>query len=174
VYHQRHAGQRRQAQVEAEHDRQAGQRPGEGGPALRQQQPAERERERRGVGVRDARIGHRRRHGHPGTQRERLGRVAPHERVGEHRHARVEQHPDDPPDEQRGAEQHVEAPDQEVLAGAVVGVEVAVRQLAVRDALARLEHQALVVRVDPPPNRQPRQQRAEHEQDHGDRCRADG
>jgi hypothetical protein len=172
--HQRYARQRGHPQIEAEDDRQAGQRAGQGGPAPRQQQPAERERERRGVGVRDARVRHRRRHGQPGAERQRLGRVAAHERVGEHRDPRVEQNADDPPREQRRAEQPVETPDQEVLAGPVVGVEIAVRQLAVGDALARLQHQPLVVRVDAPPDRQARQQRAEQEQDHGDRCRADG
>jgi hypothetical protein len=158
---QRHAGQDRRAQVEPEHRGDAGERARRPRAPPRQQQGGEAECEPGRVRVRDAREGHRRGHGQPGAQRQRLGRVAARERVGEHRHARVEQHPQDAPGQQRRPEQLVEPGDQEVLARAVVGVEVAVGQLPVGDPLAGLEHQALVVRVDAPADRQSGHQGAE-------------
>ncbi len=161
---ERHSHQRGQPEVDTEHDRQSRQRTGGAGAPAGQQQRAEAERQRGRVGVRDAGVRHGGDDGEPRRQRQRLRGVAADQRVGEHGNACVERHPHDPPHEQRGSEQRVQAAEQEVLARPVVRVEVAVRKLTVRDPLRRLEHQALVVWVDPPSDRQPGQQPAEHEQ----------
>ena len=107
---------------------------------------------------------HRRRHRQPRRQRQRLGRVAAHQGVGEHGDRRVDQHAQHPPGQQRRAEEPVQRAEQVVLAGAVVRVEVAVGQLAVRHPRGGLEHQALVVRVDPPADRGTREKGGESEE----------
>ncbi len=159
------AGHRRQADVDPEDERESGQRSGRLGRAPREDDRAEAQREGGRHGMGDARERHRAGHGQPGGEDQGLGRVAAGQGVGEHGHGRVERHANDPPHEQRRAEDEVEPADQEVLARRVVGVEVAVGQLAVGDARAGLEHQTLVVRVDAPPDGDARYQRAEDEQD---------
>ena len=136
-------------------------------PAPGQQEGAEAERDRRRVGAGDAREGHRARDGQPRAQRKRLGRLAAGEEVGEHGDGRVEHHAHHPPAQQRRAEEQVEPAGEEVLPGPVVGVEVAVGQLALGDPRAGLQDEALVVGVDAPPDRHARQHGAQHEEDGG-------
>ena len=143
-----------ETQVEAEHEGQAGKRAGAGRRARGEQQRAEPERQRGRIRMREARVGHRRDGGEPGEQRRRLlAALAPHEGVGQHADRGIQRHPQNAPAQQRRAKQPVEPADQVVLGRAVVGVEVAVGKLPVADPHRGLEHQALVVRVDPPPDR---------------------
>ena len=123
------------------------------------------ERERGRVRMRDGRERHGGGHGQPGGERQGLRSIAASERVGHHADRGVQCHAHDAPGDERGSEHEVETAGQVVLAGAVVRVEVAIGQLAVGDSRAGLQHQPLVVRVDPPPDRDAREERAEREQD---------
>ena len=159
-------GDGRHPNVEPEGEGDPGQRAGRDRRTAGDQDRAEAQRERRRVGAGDGGERHGQHHGQPSPEGQRHRSISPRERVRQHRHRRVEQHAHDPPGDQRGAEEGVEPSDEEVLAGAVVGVEVAIRELALGDPRCGLEHQALVVRVDAPPDGAGRQQGAEREE-HG-------
>ena len=97
---ERHRERSGAAQLGAERDREPAERTGHHGSPAGEQQGSEYQGERARVRPGRARPGHGRGGGHPCQQRRAAGCLPPDERVDEHRHQRVGEHPENAPGEE--------------------------------------------------------------------------